>query len=286
VQQHGLKVILTTHSPSTVALAPADSLFVMRRHGEPRLVHATRDEALSALTVGISVLTVSVEDRRQVFVESEYDQAVYQELYRIVRPRLSEVVSLEFIASGRGGAGGCDAVKHLVSSLRGAGNDKVLGLIDRDDRGGAGEGILFNSSRYSIENYILDPLCLGAFLLREQLVSSEELGLSAGVRHFELSEDHARPLRDAVVEHVVAHEALSEQTVAYEGGFSLPASDHWLECKGHDLEAQIKVAYPGLLRWRREGELMVEVVRRAYADVPNYIPVEILDTLRDLQADS
>ncbi|MDW9228059.1 AAA domain protein [Burkholderia cepacia] len=37
VDRHGARVILTTHSPSTVALARDGQVFEMKRHGEPRI---------------------------------------------------------------------------------------------------------------------------------------------------------------------------------------------------------------------------------------------------------
>ncbi|MDQ6948924.1 MAG: ATP-binding protein [Actinomycetota bacterium] len=131
-KRYGVRVILTTHSPSTVALAPEESLYIMRRSGTPRLRRASRDDALKSLTVGIPTLSVRIENRRQVFVESEYDEVCYHEYYRLLKHLIASEFSLQFIASGRGGQGNAQAVKHLVSSLRAAGNDTVLGIVDRD----------------------------------------------------------------------------------------------------------------------------------------------------------
>jgi ABC-type branched-subunit amino acid transport system ATPase component len=87
-QRYGVKVMLTTHAPTTVALAPEESLYTIRRVGSPRLQPASRDEALSSLLVGLPTLSVRNENRRQVFVESEHDEACYQELVSCASPNI------------------------------------------------------------------------------------------------------------------------------------------------------------------------------------------------------
>lgn len=50
-------VILVTHSPTTVALAPEDSAFIMRKQGvQPRISKESRGHALSILTDGFATL--------------------------------------------------------------------------------------------------------------------------------------------------------------------------------------------------------------------------------------
>jgi ABC-type glutathione transport system ATPase component len=72
---YGIEVLATTHSPSTVALAPEDALYAMRE-GQPGLTKVTKDEALSILTVGVPTLSISYDGRRQVFVESPIDAQI------------------------------------------------------------------------------------------------------------------------------------------------------------------------------------------------------------------
>ena len=120
VERSNVRVIMTTHSPSTVALAPAEALYTIHRTSKPRLRRTDRDEALKALTVGVPTLSVNTNNRRQVFVESEYDEACYRSLFTFLRQRIDTPLSLEFIAAGKGGGGGDTAVRHLVSSLRSA----------------------------------------------------------------------------------------------------------------------------------------------------------------------
>lgn len=53
---NGVKTILVTHSPTTVALAPEEALFEMKRVGPNRLTKIGRSEALSLLTEGFATL--------------------------------------------------------------------------------------------------------------------------------------------------------------------------------------------------------------------------------------
>ena len=74
-ERNGVKAIMTTHNASTVALAPEEALYTIRRTARSRLRRASsRDEALTGLTVGLPTLSVRVENRRQVFVESKEDE--------------------------------------------------------------------------------------------------------------------------------------------------------------------------------------------------------------------
>lgn len=272
-KRYGVKVILTTHAPSTVALAPEEALYTMRRSGTPRLQRATRDNALASLLVGLPTLSVRVENRRQVFVESERDQACYQELFRLLRQQVDSQFSLEFIASGRGGQGNCEAVKHLVTSLRNAGN-AVYGVVDRDDREGAPEGVIFLTTRRALENLVLDPLPLAVFLLREGMVSAEKM-LSVDVRHYEMSEQHAQAASDFVVGCI--RESEDDNTavaISYLGGFAVGVPRFYLDIDGHLLEKRLMAAFPALKKYG--ANLKLAVIARGLADVPGYTPDDVL----------
>lgn len=278
-KRYGVKVILTTHSPSTVALAPEESLYTMRRSGDPRLQWATRDDALASLLVGLPTLSVRVENRRQVFVESERDEACYQELFRLLRQHLDSPFSLEFIASGRGGQGNCEAVIHLVTSLRATGN-AVHGVVDRDARGGAPEGIIFLRGRRTLENLVLDPLPMAVFLLREGVVTAEEM-LGAHVRHFEMAEQHAQAACNFVVERIRQTGDDNEAvTVSYLGGSTVSVPQFYLDINGHTLESRLMDAFPAL---KKHGtNLKLKLIERAIGDVPGYTPDDVLQLFTQL----
>lgn len=280
-KQYGVKVILTTHAPSTVALAPEEALYTMRMAGRPRLRRATRDQALSSLTVGIPTLSVRIENRRQVFTESDYDAACYHDLFGHLAHRLGSEVSLEFIASGIGDAGGSEAVKFLVTKLRNAGNRLVWGVVDRDNREGAPPGIVYVAGRHSLENLVLDPLVVGVFLLRERIVQSTEVGFPETLRHFELTERHAQQLADFVVRRVQhANDDTDLVTVSYLGGFNISVARFYLDTQGHSIEERLKAAFPPLMSHKKG--LKSKVIERAIKDVPQYTPVDVVTLFNDI----
>jgi ABC-type branched-subunit amino acid transport system ATPase component len=282
-RRHGVKVILTTHAPTTVALAPPESIYVIRRSGNPRLRHASRDEALSSLTVGLPTLSVRIENKRQVFVESEYDEACYQELFRLLRQRLATQLSLEFIASGKGGQGNAEAVKHLVTSLRNAGNTSVLGVVDRDSRGGAPAGIHYVAGRYSLENLILDPVVLGSFLIRERVIAPEAMSLQPEARHFDLVGADAQSISDFVTSRIQQPEDDGTPvTVSYLGGFSVSMPRFYLDMNGHALEQRLKDAFQGLNGYG--AALKLRVTERALKDLPNFTPSDVVNLFGQLLA--
>ena len=276
VVRHGVRVIMTTHSPSTVALAPEQALYTMRRSPSPRLKRAARDEALKNLTVGVPTLSVSTDNRRQVFVESEYDEACYQALFTLLRQRIESSLSLEFIASGKGGNGGDTAVQHLVTSLRSAGNLSCHGVVDRDQRSSAPGGIYYVPTRYAIENLVLDPLLLGILLVRDGVVSTSDMGLPSERRHFEIGDEEAQRVVDFVVRAVLTPETDHESaTIDYIDGFTADIPMQWLETDGHHLEAAITDAFPSLRRHREQ--LKLAVILGAVRDAPGCTPAEVLD---------
>lgn len=59
--QNGVKVVLVTHSPTTIALAPEESIFVVNRSGENRIVKKTQSEALEILTEGFATLEKGIQ---------------------------------------------------------------------------------------------------------------------------------------------------------------------------------------------------------------------------------
>lgn len=68
-------VVITTHSPTTVALASDEASIVTMSDGVLNI--ADKDYAIAKLLDGLNHISVSPENRRQVFVESTYDCSIY-----------------------------------------------------------------------------------------------------------------------------------------------------------------------------------------------------------------
>lgn len=165
-----LIVIMTTHSPSTVALAPVSSLYVMDKSNAGSLKKVTKNEALSVLLQGVPSLQATYENRRQIFVESRNDVFYYESFVDVLSDELQPLISLNFIAFGTEKDGGCAKVKSIVKQLEKKGNKSVFGIIDWDCTNNS-EGRVFvlgGKKRYSIDNYIFDPLLVVAYLVHEE----------------------------------------------------------------------------------------------------------------------
>lgn len=274
VQTHGVRVIMTTHSPTTVALAPDDSLFVMRRSGSPRFhAAASKDAALSALLEGVPSISINADHRRVVIVESPNDERLYTTMQGILGPRVHAERSLVFMpAGGNGRADGSAAVIGLVSDLRARGNVAVWGLVDRDDRTDEPhEHVLLDDSRYSIENVIVDPLSLGLFLLHEAHPDVLAAVAPVDILSFDISRD-AQRLVDTVSTAVIqVGDDSTPTSVEYADGSSLTAPAFWFEMRGHDLlEHRVLVAYAGLNAHR--DRLMDKIVERIWRTRPEVVP--------------
>jgi predicted ATPase len=291
VGQRGIKVILSTHSPSTVAMAPEDAVYIMRKE-EPRIEKASRDVALKLLTLGVPSLSINYENRKQIFVESKYDVAIYDGVYDKLKDRLLSEISLNFIASGVSGSGSCDQVEDIVKRLRDNGNKTVYGIIDWDRKNSGSKyvKVMGFNSRYSIENYILDPLMLGLYLLREKFITREDAGLKhsemyTDIRLFEAQRlqiiinfvlDRIKPELQGEPDNVSVEAQLVNGKIIY-----LP---RWFMLnKGHDLEEKIKKVFPKLNRFQREGELKMDVIRKVVDDLPELLASDILNIFKELQ---
>lgn len=165
VEKRGVRVIMTTHSPSTVALVPVESLFEMRR-SEPRIVKVEhKASAISNLTDGF---VVAHEGMRIVLCEGVWDHKFYPVVWDLLTDPLCagdaiaarEPQILFLYGQGK------DTVTQIVPEMRRAGLMHFHGIIDRDINNQPKDGISVLGRR-AIENYIYDPLNVWSLLHQE-----------------------------------------------------------------------------------------------------------------------
>lgn len=299
----GIKVILTTHSPSTVALAREDSIFCMSKVGE-RFEQVDKDKALSVLTEGLNTISIHYENRRQVFVESPYDVIFYEKLRHKLNSHLTPEISLTFISSGESRTdkhgqkvSNCEQVKNICKTLNEAGNKSVWGIIDWDDENEPEEysyiKVLGDKARYAIENYIFDPILLAALLLREKLIEKSDLGLTDEQNYTDIGHmDNTRlqSISNVIVSKIGAQvnptENLNEIPVTYVGGAEIKIPNWYLIHHGHELEDKILKAYPGLNKLKKDKEelLKLEMIDKIIDDMPGMIPMDILEAFKFIQS--
>jgi ABC-type transport system involved in cytochrome c biogenesis ATPase subunit len=172
IEKWGYRVILTTHSPTTAALAPEGSLFQMMR--EPlRVIRAdSRWTVVDRLSDGL--VTIGL-DTKAVFVEDVDDQVFYARLFEeLVRPsggrpgflRLRpNIVFHPVHAATKDSTGGRRKIENLLQSL-GPGTS-IYGIADNDGDLTTTPGVLLTQRRMW-ENYIFDPLVVYGHLAAKE----------------------------------------------------------------------------------------------------------------------
>lgn len=168
VDNMGIAVIMTTHSPNTVALADESSLYDLKvsKSGKHKISKITRKYALNTFSEGLLFVQ---EDTRLIFIEGKDDTKFYDQLYisAISRHRLNSIPSFKFITASKNNKdeGGCEEVKKMVTRFKDTTIEKLVhGIIDNDNKN-TSSGNLWVLERYSIENYMYDPLIMACALI-------------------------------------------------------------------------------------------------------------------------
>jgi hypothetical protein len=292
----GVGVVMATHNPSTVALAPEGAIRRMSK-STPRVTEVTRQQALTHLTAGVTALTVRFSERRVVLVEGNADADVYTAVMDALRTHLDADCGIAFVSGGmRAGEGGSQIVRKNVRLLREAGADSIYGLIDRDiGNESADDGsvlVLGPDGRYTIENYLLDPLLLAALAVREKFSDKIEgldeiLGQVPGTWCGLDGAESA--LLQTVTDHMLGkihpeRHGTGNGTVAAElvGGESIGLPRWFVDAPGHQLADLWMGAIPALRRYRDEAGLRDAVVSLVVADVPELLSTDFLDVMAAL----
>lgn len=170
VKEHNVRIIATTHSPTTVALCPEGSLFEMALRGAGPQLCASRDRAIEQLTEGI--VTV-LPGTRYVLVEGNIDADFYKTAYRFLinTGRLRAGRPLVFVSTAdekTSSGGGKRQVEKWSTKLHELKLDHLFrGLRDSDNEQDTSSSHLKLLHRDSLENYLLDPILVYAVLLLE-----------------------------------------------------------------------------------------------------------------------
>ena len=295
VRSRNVAVIMTTHSPSTVAMSPDEAIYVMNPDG-PSVDKTSKSRALSILTTGVPTLSVAFDGRRQVFVESHADAAIYDSLYQLLRPRLNSERSLVFLevghkdASGNVHNSGCAQVKRLVKELNAAGNRSVLGLVDWDGEHHE-DGrlhVLSPRLRNGIESVLFDPVLLGALVAREKRAFTESAGLISEDEHYPMTDWCAQRWQRCVVavQRMILGRDISGDavlSVSYVNGMTLSVSQTYLHMDDHALEKLILEKFPFLKSHATgAGRLMERVCDTVLRECQGLLPLDLLDTFERL----
>ncbi|UFH55384.1 AAA family ATPase [Spirosoma sp. KNUC1025] len=164
VETYDITVIITTHSPSTIALIDNEKYLFEMSKNPSSIKPISKNRAISMLTAGLVFVSDST---KYVFVEDEDDVIFYTKLYKryIEQNLLNSNIPLIFIAASTPTkSGGKIKVKEWTEKIKSL-NSQFNGLIDKDfdndsETSAVDYSMLNILHRYSIENYWADPLSI------------------------------------------------------------------------------------------------------------------------------
>ena len=282
VDKSGVKVIITTHSPTTVAMAPEESIYQMdKEQGKP--VKVTKQQAINLLTKDLDNMRVSIEERRQVFVESKYDVGFYNRLYKCLSANNVFTTVPFFLAAKSGEGSNCQDVKDIVNALRQHGNDLVYGVIDYDgqNHGNQYECVVGGGKRYAIDNYIFDPIYLAFLLIRERVVTSEDMGVGKSVTFTQLhtlTHNELQTMIDYVASSLGFNDANKTSYNVLAEPDSYEVASEWFTIQGHDLENKITQKWGklyGIKHGHGDDYLKNYVLDNVIVEFPQFIAKEV-----------
>lgn len=282
-EKHKIPVLLSTHSPATVACSPTQSLYkIMKDHKIPE--PCTLDDSLNLLAYEISNFRVSVENRRQVFVEHAYDVVYYEKLFSILSKYHSFSTSPQFLPPHNRDGSNCTDVIKLITSLRNSGNNLVYGLIDHDGKNINGDFIkvLGNGYRYAIENYLFEPHLFALYMIKKGFINATDIGLVNIHNYVQIS----NLINNDTLQHLsnIISEQLSfsseKKTSSLIDGNEIGISKEYFTMQGHELELQHKNKWPVLnsIRGKGDSALKVDIISTIINDFPQLLSKDILWT--------
>jgi len=295
VEKHGIPVIISTHSPTTIACAPASSLYkISATNKVPE--QCNLEDSMQILMHGIPNLRVSIEKRRQVFVEHNYDVIYYEKLYEILSRNEEFPTTPQFLPPHTLNGCNCDAVKEITRKLRDMGNTQVYGLIDRDESNEPEKQlvILGMGKRYSIESYIFEPHILGLYLIHKKFSLPGELGMEGCNSYLDVcTKIYSHPctvqkLADAVQEKIIwPNQSTSTMKSYLLDGTSLRVREEIFIMQGHKFESLCKATWPSLksVRSNNNGDsaLKTDIINTVINDFPGLVSTDLAETFREFQ---
>lgn len=285
-EENKIPVIITTHSPTTVIASEGISIYQLSR-GNSIPQKISTQQAVEILAGDIPFLKISNEKRRQVFVESKYDVKYYESISNIlarIEPLPSEPV---FIPVRTSNGSNCSDVINIVKKLSESGNDQVYGIIDFDLKNTESGKIIVlgRNNRYSIENYLLDPLLMGLFFIREgkkDINYFGEISFRTYPEASKMTKDDAQKIIDKIILYL---NLSTSDTVDYQlfNNWTLKVSKGFIQHQGHELESLYKDKFQFLNSYQKENELKMDIINKLINDYPQFTPLELFDTIKKIR---
>jgi predicted ATPase len=280
---HKIPVLLSTHSPTTIACTRPQSLYKISKTNkipEP----CSLDDSLSILAYEIPHLKLSVDSRRQVFVEHGYDVLYYEKLFHIIAKHISIDRSPQFLPPHSRNGANCSDVIEIVNNLRSKGNTNVYGLIDYDGKNRNSETIIVlgNEKRYAIENYVFEPHLLALYLIKKGFITIDSFGIEKILNYVQLCSILSIEILQSMANYISSQMGFIGEYTSSEliNGDVLNIPAEYSVIRGHDLEDKIKSTWPILNSVRDKGDssLKLDIINITIVDFPNLVSKDILWT--------
>src|SRR5690554_1238546 len=291
VKDLNINVILTTHSPSTIAMVNDDSIFRVSNKDVEFLKKISKDDALKLLTSFIPTLNIDYKNHKQVFVESPTDRNYYQAVFEKISIENDVESKLYFISNGYG-KGSCTQVLETVESIRKSQNESFFGIIDWDKTNHDINYVKVHgkSNRYSLENYVYDPVYLIILLLQLEAHNvHSDLGISKNYNQFNLYNDldlvnnsiewFFNKFYDKYPSYKSGH--VNKRKAHYFNDLELELPIWYLEEQGHSIEEKLKIIFPAFQSFRNEGQLQLELTKIIIKSYP-LIPLDTVKVFEEI----
>ncbi|WP_419699702.1 AAA family ATPase [Mucilaginibacter sp. NFX135] len=292
VNKLGIRVIMTTHSPSTVALAPEDCIYEMANTPSCSLKQISKDSALEILTGKIPTLSIDYRNHKQILLESPTDVTYFQKLFNKVNAEEKLTFKLYFI-SNEMGKGNCDWVKSTVLKLREGGVNSAYGIIDWDGKNSSSNEVFVHGEkrRYSVENFLYDAIYLSVLFLESNGANNirSELNFDDTYNQYNLSNESNERLQEVWNWYIKKIEDVfpalkSDQyiDIFYYNQKRVSIPKWFVNMQGHDeLETKLRKVFPSLSKYTSEGYLQDTLSVIAAKCYP-LIPLESIELLKQL----
>lgn len=293
VNQYSISVILTTHSPSTIALAPENSIYRLTNGKESGLSKISKDDALKLLTSFIPTLSIDYSNHRQVFVESPTDVTYYQNVHDIHQQAKDLKHKLYFISNAMG-KGNCDLVYETVKNIRVSGNKTAFGIVDYDSKNKDADYVYVHGKleRYAIENFLMDPIYIICLLLNMKNADNifSLLGLKDTYNEFSIGNEPSETLQNFTIKFFEKFEekfpfykyADEKVPVEYLNGRIIEIPKWYLGMEAHSIEGKLREIFVSFEKFGKkelEKELSL-VIAKCYPFVPS-ATINVLERISD-----
>lgn len=282
VKKYNIKVLVTTHSPSTIALAPENCIYQLSNGKNTSLKKISKDDALKILTSFIPTLSIDYKNHKQVFVESPTDVLYFQNLHDKHQQNKSLDYKLYFISNSPGKSN-CSQVYKIVEEIRKSGNTTAYGIVDWDLTNKPKSNVYVHglNERYSVENFILDPIYILCLLIDMGNAHGicQKTGLDITYNQFMIGTENEDKLQQLTSyffnefeKKFPAYKYDSKKVhLEYLNKKHLEVPEWYVKMQGHKIVDMIKKIFPALDKFKNEGELQNKlsvILTKCYPFVP------------------